>query len=257
MSTLAGHAVPALPAALLAGVTPLVEHASSVELKFSVPDTDQRSAVAALGMDPLDGQIGQVAFFDTPSLDLYRHGVVVRVRRSRRAPDSVVKLRPVVPGQEPIWLRESPAVGVEVDAMPGGFVCSAAMKASCSDAEAKRVFAGGRPLRALLTEEQKVFFRSHAPADVDLDALSMLGPLNVLELRLGSPDLGRRLVAELWLYHDGTRILEVSSRTVPSEAFEVATATKDFLEARGIARFGAQPTKTKAALEHYAREQER
>jgi inorganic triphosphatase YgiF len=32
-------------------------------------------------MDPLDAQIGQVVFFDTPDLTLNTHGVVVRARR--------------------------------------------------------------------------------------------------------------------------------------------------------------------------------
>jgi hypothetical protein len=32
-------------------------------------------------VDPLDGQIRQVFFFDTPDLALYEKGVVVRARR--------------------------------------------------------------------------------------------------------------------------------------------------------------------------------
>ena len=47
----------------------LVKGADSVELKLTVPD-DQRSTVAALGMDPLDAQIRQMFFFDTPELAL-------------------------------------------------------------------------------------------------------------------------------------------------------------------------------------------
>ena len=62
------------------------------------PDADQSSAVEALGMDPLDAQIRQVYFFDTPDLALNKAGVVIRARRIQgRKHDSVVKLRPVVP----------------------------------------------------------------------------------------------------------------------------------------------------------------
>ena len=46
-----------------------------VELKVSLPDTDRRSVVAAFGMDPLDGQIRQVAFYDTPALTLNGSGL--------------------------------------------------------------------------------------------------------------------------------------------------------------------------------------
>ena len=41
------------------------------------------AALQALGMDPLDAQIRQVFFFDTPDLTLYQHGVVPRARRKR------------------------------------------------------------------------------------------------------------------------------------------------------------------------------
>ena len=80
----------------------LVRDADSVELKLTVPEVDHRSTVTALGMDPLDAEIRQVFFFDTPDLTLDSHGVVVRARRvQRKGDDSVVKLRPVVPSELP------------------------------------------------------------------------------------------------------------------------------------------------------------
>src|SRR5436309_15495795 len=51
----------------------LLRGADSAELKLTVPDSEQRSAVAALGMDPLEAQIRQVYFFDTPDLSLNKH----------------------------------------------------------------------------------------------------------------------------------------------------------------------------------------
>jgi hypothetical protein len=81
-------------------------------LKVTIPESDHRSAVAALGMDPLDAQIRQVYFFDTPDLTLYEHGLVVRARRAQRKGDgSVVKLRPVVPEELPASLRASASFG--------------------------------------------------------------------------------------------------------------------------------------------------
>ena len=52
----------------------LIEGADSVELKLTVADSEPRSAVDALGMDPLDAQIRQVFFFDTPDLTLNKRG---------------------------------------------------------------------------------------------------------------------------------------------------------------------------------------
>ena len=80
-------------------------------------------------MDPMDAFMRQVFFFDTPTLDLDRAGVVVRARRTQGKPDdSVVKLRPVVPAELPAEVREHKSFGVEVDALPGGFVCSGSFK---------------------------------------------------------------------------------------------------------------------------------
>ena len=91
---------PVLSAEQLSEVLRLIKGADTVELKLTVPDSDQRSAVAALGMDVLDAEIRQIMFFDTPELALNEQGVVVRARRIQGKPsDSVVKLRPVVPGR--------------------------------------------------------------------------------------------------------------------------------------------------------------
>jgi hypothetical protein len=113
----------------LAEVLALTKDADLVELKLTVPDPERRATVNALGIDALDAQIRQVFFFDTPDLVLNQHGVVVRARRvQRRGDDSVIKLRPVVPNDLPEELRKSKNLVVEVDAMPGGYVCSASMK---------------------------------------------------------------------------------------------------------------------------------
>ncbi|MGH3083537.1 MAG: adenylate cyclase, partial [Gaiellaceae bacterium] len=101
----------------LAELTALTKSADSVELKLTVPVSDRRHGAAALGVDPLDAQIRQVYFFDTPDLTLNKRGVVVRARRVQgKGDDTVVKLRPVVPKQLPAELRRSPNFGVEVDA---------------------------------------------------------------------------------------------------------------------------------------------
>jgi hypothetical protein len=98
----------------------LSKGADSIELKLSVPASGQRSALNALGLDPLDTHIRQVFFFDTPALTLNDAGIVLRARRIQdKGEDSVVKLRPVVPDALPEEWRQSPAMVVEVDAMPG------------------------------------------------------------------------------------------------------------------------------------------
>jgi hypothetical protein len=237
----------------LRDVVGLIEDVDSVELKLTVPESDQRSAVERLEMDPLEAEIRQVYFFDTPALELFRHGVVVRGRRvQRKGDDSVVKLRPVVPDQLPKELRSSPDLVVEIDAMPGGFVCSAALKRALGETDVKDVARGERPLRKLFSKEQRSFFAAHAPDGVELDALEVLGPINVLKLKFSPSGFERRMVAELWTYPDHTRLLELSTKCAPNEAFEGAARVRAFLSERGIDLDGEQETKTRKALKYFA-----
>ena len=233
----------------------LMKGADSVELKLTIPDLHQRSALRALGIDPLDAQIRQVFFFDTPDLALQAAGVVVRARRvQRKGEDSTVKLRPVTPADMPDELRQSPAFNVEVDAMPGGFVCSGTLKGEVRPGGVVEAMHGARPIRKLFTTEQRAFFAEHAPEGIGLDDLTMLGPIFVLKIKWSPEGYGRRLVAEMWLYPDNTHILELSTRCMTSEAFQVAAESRAFLGSRGVELSGEQQTKTKTALEFFSRE---
>jgi hypothetical protein len=233
----------------------LVRGADTVELKLTVPESDQRSAVAALEMDPIDAQIRQVFFFDTPDLALNAAGVVVRARRvQRKGDDSVVKLRPVVPAELPAKLRRSSGFGVEVDAMPGGFVCSASLKHQLgTGGDVKEGVAGNRAVRKLFSKDQREFFRTHAPNGIELDDLSVLGPIFVLKLKFTPDGSSRSMVAEMWLYPDDSRILELSTKCAPNQAFEAAAEARAFLAGRGIDLTGEQQTKTRRALEFFSR----
>jgi hypothetical protein len=236
-------------------VLSLIEGADSVELKMTVPESNQRSAIQALDLDPLEAQIRQVFFFDTPDLALNASGVVVRARRvQNKGEDSVVKLRPVVPDELAPKLRASPNLTVEVDAMPGGYVCSASMKGVVKPGGGgvKAAVGARQPLRKLFSKEQRAFYADHAPAGTELDDLTVLGPIFVLKLKSAPGARGRRLVAELWLYPDGSRILELSTRCATSEAFQAAAESRAFLSERGIDVSGEQQTKTSKALKFFS-----
>jgi hypothetical protein len=232
----------------------LIGGADSVELKLSIPQSAQRSTFEALGLDPLGGQIRLVYFFDTPDLALEKAGVVVRARRvAQKGDDSVVKLRPVLPDALPDELRESEACVVEVDAMPGGYVCSASLKGA-PRTPVLDVVTGAAPLRKLFSKDQRAFYAEHAPEGIDLEHLSLLGPIFVCKIKGAPSGLARKMVVELWLYPDGTRILELSTKCAPSEAFQVAAETRAFLTERGIDVGGNQTTKTRKALEFFSKQ---
>jgi hypothetical protein len=239
----------------------LLRGADSTELKLTVPPASHRDTIQGLPIDPVETQPRQVYFFDTPDLALNRAGLVVRARRIQGGKgDTVIKLRPVDPADLSPEIRADASFNVEVDVLPGGYVCSASFKGKSDGTQIWDAVRGGRPLRKLFSKPQRAFYQQHAPEGIDLDALIPLGPTFSLKGRFdaqlggGSGTPSRSIVVELWLYPDGSRILELSTKCPPSEAFNVAAETRAYLAGRGVVLTGVQQTKTRTALEYYAKQ---
>jgi hypothetical protein len=227
--------------------------ANSIELKLSVPLSGHRATIKGIGLDPVEAQPRQAYFFDTPDLVLNRAGVVVRARRIQggRA-DTVVKLRPVDPNSIDPDLRRSAAFKVEVDVMPGGYVCSASFKGVCTGQEVLEVASGDLPLSKIFSKEQRAYFQQHAPQGLTLDQLVILGPTFLLKAKHQPKKFDRPITVEMWLYPDGERILEISTKCLPQESFQVAAEFKAYLADCGIELGASQQTKTKSALEFFS-----
>jgi hypothetical protein len=232
----------------------LLKQVDSVEFKLTVPENDRFSSAEAIGLDPLDAQIRQIYFFDTPDLKLQDQGVVLRARRvQQKADDSVVKLRPVVPGSLPAELRALEEFKVEVDAMPGKFICSGSLKGELGAKDIKATVVGTAKLASLFSTKQQDFYAAHAPSGLGLNDLSVLGPVLVHKYQVpSSGDFARKLDAELWLFPDGVRLLEVSTSCAPPELFDVQAEMRAYLTERGIVLGSQQQTKTSKALAYFS-----
>jgi hypothetical protein len=228
-----------------------LQDADDVELKLTVPDSDQHSAVAALDMEVLEAEVRQVVFFDTPDLRLNHAGIVVRARRTRKGGDTVIKLRPVVAADLPQKLRRANGFKIELDAMPGSFVCSGSLKGKVDNADVKDVIRGKRPIRKLFSSAQRSLYAKHAPKGLDLDSLTPFGPINLVKSKFAVG--GRAAVAELWFYPDASRVLELSMKCAPDNAIRVAAEARAFLAGLGINPTGEQQTKTRKALQYFSR----
>ena len=136
--------------------------------------------------------------------------------------------------------------------MPGGYVCSGSMKRALGTTDVRDAVTGKRSLRKLFSKEQRALYAAHAPDGLELESLSILGPIFVFKLKLVPEGYGRRLVAEVWMYPDNSMILELSTKCAPSEAFQKTAELKAFLTSRQIDLTGDQETKTKKALEFYS-----
>ena len=112
----------------------------------------------------------------------------------------------------------------------------------------------GKPIQKLFSKEQRAFFTAHAPKGVELDDLSVLGPIFVLKLKSSPRGLRAPARAELWLYPDGSRILELSTKCAPTRHSRSRREARAFLAKQGVDLTGEQQTKTKTALEFFANE---
>ena len=255
-SATATRATPALSDEQREQLVALIKDADSVELKLTVPAEDQRSTIAALGLDPLDAQIRQVFFFDTPDLALDKAGVVVRARRriQGKGDDSVVKLRPVVPrscrgrAAQVAELRRRGRRDARRVRLLGIDQGSARRRQPSSE-----TCRGKRPLRKLFSKEQRAFYAEHAPEGIELDDLVAPRADLRAQAEVLAGGLRAQLVAEMWLYPDGSRILELSTKCAPAEAFQVAAETRAFLDRARLDLAGEQQTKTRTALEFFSR----
>lgn len=242
-------ALPTYDAERLGALLQLIPDVDAVELKLTVPDVDHRRVLGALGIDALDAEIRQVAFVDTLDQRLFDAGLVIRARRTQRKPgDLTVKLRPMLPKDVPPGLRGLPGFKVEVDASPAGFVCSCSLTADVADPHVKGLLADGTRLPELLDDTQRALVVDRLPDGLALSDLRVLGPLTLLKAKLAPEGFARKMVAEVWFLPDGTRILELSTKSTPAAAFQVAAETKVFLAERGVDLGAPQETKTRTAL---------
>jgi hypothetical protein len=138
--------------------------------------------------------------------------------------------------------------------MPGGFVCSASFKGACTGQEVLDVASGEMPLRKLFSKEQRAFYDAHAPAGLTMDRLVLLGPTFLLKAKHQpkAKDFDRPIVLEVWIYPDGSLVMEVSTKCVPKEAFQVVADFKTYLAGHGIVLGADQTAKTKTALEFFS-----
>ena len=136
--------------------------------------------------------------------------------------------------------------------MPRGFVCSASMRGKSTAADIRSVILKGNKIASLFTKEQRDFYRSHAPEGLKLSDLAILGPISIMKLLFEPKALPRKFVAELWFYPDGSRILELSTKCTPANAFQVAAETRNFLVQHGIDLTAEQQPKTNKALKYFS-----
>ena len=214
---------------------PVLIRAPSVRLRFTVPDAGRRLAADALGLDVLKARVQEISFLDTPTLYLSSRGVLLRARRrTGGGVDSSVSCSHLGPGGVPAGIRADPGFRTDVTVLPEGFVCSVSVRAPVDGSRVRAARQGHASARKLFSESQLAFYDTICPGGPPMKELALLGSVHVLRQKVRLPELDRRLVAEHWFLPDGGRMLELSTRCTPVDAFTVAVAVKECLAGRGL-----------------------
>lgn len=227
----------------------------AVEIKATVRPDQELRALRALKLDEDSAEVRLIYFYDTPKLLLFDAGVVLRARLVKGdADDTTVKIRPVIPAKiSRKWSREA-GFKIETDRTGTRLVRSASLTKERKRSQIDEVSEGGRPVRELFTETQLQFLSETSSVAVDFDLLKPLGPIRVLCWTSDHKGFPHKLTTEEWRLPDGEDLVEVSIKVKPDQAIRAHKQFDDHLRELGLDPHGAQETKTRTALDYFARE---
>jgi hypothetical protein len=227
--------------------------AEAIEIKVTVPQHQIRPALKRFGLTVDNDEQRYIYFFDTPSLDLMKAGVIVRARRVvGDAHDSTVKFRPVVPEKVSRKWTKYRDFKIEADASEKGLAKSASFSMPVASGLIKRVATGKRSIQKLFTPEQQAFLKEMTGRDIDFSKLAVLGPITAYRWRFETPACPWPISAELWRREDGALLVEASIKSPAVQAAAAVGGFMAFLAEVGAERDNDQQTKTRWALEYYA-----
>ncbi|MGH7495813.1 MAG: hypothetical protein ACREOO_25935 [bacterium] len=235
--------------------TPAIEGVQGVEIKVTIRPDQELQGLRALRLDEDSAEVRMIYFYDTAKLDLYNAGVVLRARLVKGDDDdSTVKFRPVEPGKvSPNWCKMA-GFKLEADSVGDRVVCSASLTVRQKRDEIEEVAKGERPIQKLFSTEQRSFLREFLPQPVAFEQLKPLGPIQVLRWKTKHEEFPYELASEEWRLPNGEDLLEVSIKIKPDEATEARQAFERHLRELGLDPAGAQETKTRTALEYFAKQ---
>jgi len=231
----------------------MVFGADAIEIKATIPEAQIENALIRFNLTLDNDEERYIYFFDTPTLDLLKAGIITRARRMvGEEHDSTVKSRPVVPEEVSDKWRKSSGFKIEADASEKGIAKSASFTMPVEKGLIKAVVGGEKSIAKLFTKEQEDFLADMANYPIDFSALAILGPLKANRWKFEDPACPWKITAELWRREDGERLMEASVKAPIAQAAAAIGGFMAFLAEVGADRDNNQQTKTHWALDYYA-----
>jgi hypothetical protein len=226
--------------------------ADAVEIKVSV--VEKKATEKEFGLRRSEGQHREVYFFDTPRIELFGKGVVLRARKVENAKDdSTVKIRPVEPDEISEKWRGMHGFKIEADGIGARMIRSASFSVAQSRGEIDEVRCRRRPIERLFSADQEEFLSELGADKIDLENLEILGPVDAMRWQLKHPGLPYQLTIEDWRLPGGLSLIEVSIKAESAQAAAAAAAFTGFLAELGLKPESSQTAKTRAVLEAFSK----
>ncbi len=193
-------------------------------------------------------------FRTTKKLQLFEHGIILRLRKNQDNPDdSTVKLRPVSSQISDQW-RGIKGFKIEGDWVGDRRIESASFTTEQNQGEIEEAFQGDRLLDKLFSKQQERFLKTSAEIEVHLNNLQVLGPVQAFRWQ---PKLSGGLIypirCERW-HIPCRQLLELSIRVQPEQAQVAQEQFMQYLKHNKLDSTGVQETKTRLVLEYFANE---
>ncbi|RJF93265.1 hypothetical protein [Sphingomonas cavernae] len=236
------------------GGVPTFAGMDAVEIKVTIRPDQELRAERAMQVDEDTADIRLIYFYETPNLDLFNAGIALRARLVKGdADDSTVKFRSAeMTSISPDWQRKE-GFKLEADCVGDRAVFSASLTHRQQRNEIDEVAKGKRAIAKLFSTDQERFLTEFHKGSVDFGHLCVMGPIRVLRWKLEHENFAHELTIEEWRLPNGDDLVEVSIKVPPDKAAQARKAFNDHLGALGLDPQGAQETKTRTALEYFAK----
>jgi len=226
----------------------------AVELKVTIRPDQELRAMRALKVDEDTAEVRVIYFYDTPELALFDGGVVLRSRLVKGdEDDTTAKIRPVTPAKVPPSWSRVPGFKIEADRTGKKVVRSASLTEVRKRADIDAASEGKLPIREIFSDAQLGLIQDTSKTKVDFSLLKPLGPIRVLCWQTEHRGFPYKMTIEEWRLPDGEDLVEVSIKVTPDEEIEAKKRFDDHLRELNLDPNGAQDTKTRTALQFFAK----
>ncbi len=211
-----------------------------LEAKLLLSPQQTQAAVAALNAK--NETSGHVYFYDTASLALLSHGVIIRLRQGVDN-DLTVKLRPGTGEKftDPSAGRED--YKCEVDLTGSGAIDSYSIRMAYTAPQPPET--GSEVLSLLTSGQRKLLEDSHIP--IDWTRVKRVGAIHTTTWQINAQPQFRKLSLELWEWPNG-KVLELSTKVEADNGEATYTALQRLLTNKGLSPSSVQGPKTGIAL---------